>query len=497
MAPTASAPAGVSVTEQWTIALFSLLMSDDSSIVRVAALLREEAGRLRPGDRLPSSRELTRRHGVSPVTVSRALATLAAEGRVVTRPGSGAFVTSAPPVVTGDSTDLSWQTVSLGDRWVDDAAVGALLTPPPEGVIPLTGGYLHPGLRPSRALAAAAARAVRRPDAWGLPPLNGIPELRRWFAGEVGGGITQTDVLIVSGGQAALTHAFRALAGPGEPILVETPTYPGALSSARAAGLRVVPVPMDADGVRPDLLAEAFAVTGARVFYCQPTLHNPTGAVLTAPRREQVLSIARAAGAFVIEDDYARYLATGAVPPSMVTMDTHGTVVHVNSLSKVTAPSMRVAAVIARGPAARRLRACQLVESFFVARPLQETALDFLGSPAWRRHRAAVAAEFAVRRDTLASALARHLPAARPRLISQGGPHMWIRLPREVDETALVESAQRAGVLVSPGILYHPADPPGPHIRVTHIAVAHVAELIEGVRRLGAVLDAQVRDPSS
>lgn len=460
--------------------------------MRVAAILREEAGRLRPGDRLPSSRELTRRHGVSPVTVSRALAALAAEGRVITRPGSGAFVASAPVTSVGDAPDLSWQTVALGDRWVDDAAVSGLLTPPPEGVIPLTGGYLHPSLRPSKGLANAAARAARRPDAWAIPPLGGLTELRRWFATEVGGDVTHQDVLIVSGGQAALTHAFRALAAPGRPVLVETPTYPGALAAARVAGLRAVAVPVDREGVRPELLAEAFAVTGARVFYCQPTLHNPTGAVLPAGRREQVLAVARAAGAFVIEDDYARYLTTGAVPPSLVTLDTHGTVVHVNSLSKVTAPSMRVAAVIARGPAARRLRAVQLVESFFVARLLQETALEFLGSPAWRRHRASVTAEIAVRRDALAAALARHLPAAQVKLLPQGGLHLWVRLPREVDETALVESAQRAGVLVSPGTIYHSAEPPSPHIRVTHIAAAHVSELTEGVRRLGAALDGRL-----
>ncbi|WP_229691111.1 aminotransferase-like domain-containing protein [Sphaerisporangium melleum] len=461
---------------------------------RVAASLRSEAAGLRPGDRLPSSRELVRRYGVSPVTVSRALATLSAEGRVIVRPGSGAFVApaSSSAAVAGDTVDLSWQTVALGDRWVDDSAVAGLLTPPPEGVIPLTGGYLHPGLRPDRALAGAAARALRRPGAWAPPPLTGLAELRRWFAAEVGGGITRSDVLIVSGGQAALTHAFRALSAPGAPMLVENPTYPGALAAARAAGLRAVAVPVDHDGVRPDLLAEAFAVTGARVFYCQPTLHNPTGAVLPAARREQVLAVARAAGAFVVEDDYARYLTTAPVPPSLITMDTHGTVVHVNSLSKVTAPSMRVAALIARGPAARRLRASQLVESFFVARPLQETVLEFVGSPAWRRHQAAVTAELTVRRDALAAALARHLPAARVPFVPPGGLHLWLRLPGDVDETTLMETAQRAGVLVSPGAIYHSAEPPSPHIRVTHIATTHVSELSEGVRRLGAALDEQI-----
>ena len=451
-------------------------------------MLREEMKQLRPGDRLPSSRELMRVHNVSPVTVSRALGRLAAEGRVITKPGSGAYV--APAITrAGDTADMSWQTVALGDRVVDDTGVSGLLTPPPDGVIPLTGGYLNPALRPAKALSAAASRALRRPGVWELPPLTGISELRRWFAQEVGGDVTPSDALIVSGGQSALTHAFRALAAPGTPFLVETPTYPGALAAARAAGLRATAVPMDRDGVIPELLAEAFAVTGARVFFCQPTLHNPTGATLTLERRRQVLDIARAAGAFVIEDDYARYFTAAPAPPPMIALDAHGTVVHINSLTKVLSPSMRVAGVVARGPAARRLRAAQIVESFFVARPLQETALEFVSSPAWRRHLATLSAELTIRRDTLAAALTTRMPAAEIHLVPRGGLHLWVRLPPDRDEDTVVEAARRAGVLVSSGRIYYSAEPPGPRIRVTHSATVHVAELVEGVRRLATALD--------
>ncbi|MFI7451169.1 PLP-dependent aminotransferase family protein [Nonomuraea sp. NPDC049714] len=463
-------------------------MDNDSSIAQIAAILREEAGRLRPGDRLPSSREIMRRHGVSPVTVSRALGQLTAEGRVITRPGSGAFV-AARREWAPDAADFSWQTVALGDRVIDEEPVAALLRVAPEGAVPLTGGYLPAGLRPDRQLAAAATRAVRRPDAWAMPPLNGLGELRGWFAAQAGGDVTGNDALVVSGGQAALSHAFRALAAPGTPVLVETPTYPGALAAAKAAGLRATAVPIDRDGVRPDLLAEAFAVSGARVFCCQPTLQNPTGVTLGLERRRQVLEVARAAGAFVIEDDYAHHL-TEQAPPSLMSMDAHGIVVHIHSLTKILSPSMRLAAVIARGPAAHRLRAAQLVESFFVARPLQETALEFVGSPAWQRHLVAVHTEIVTRRDALAAALAARMPQAEPYLLPNGGMHLWLRLPPETDERALVEAAKRNGVLVSPGRIYYPSEPPGPRIRVTHIAAANLAELAEGVRRLAQALDA-------
>ncbi|WP_066364998.1 PLP-dependent aminotransferase family protein [Herbidospora mongoliensis] len=454
-------------------------MIDDSSIARLADTLRARAAALRPGDRLPSSREIVQAHSVSPGTVSKAIAKLVAEGVVVTRPGAGAFVASPP---RRHETDPSWQTVALSDRVIDEAPLTSILQQPADGVIPLTGGYLNPVLRPTKELSAAAIRAVKRPDAWSMPPRSGIPELRTWFAGETE--TTQNDVLIVSGGQAALTHAFRALAAPGDPLLVETPTYPGALATARTAGLRIVPVPADEQGVRPDHLAEAFARTRARVFYCQPTLQNPTGATQSLERRRQVLDIARAANAFVVEDDFARYLATTPPPPPLVALDTHGTVVHVLSLSKITAPSLRVAGLIARGPAAARLRAAQIVESFFVARPLQETALEFVSAPAWRRHRAAVAAEIDERRHILLESLHRHLPEVQTELVPKGGLHVWVRLPPALDESALVERAQRAGVLVSPGTIYHAAEPPGPWLRLTHTAASHRAELAEGVIRL-------------
>ncbi|WP_461031004.1 aminotransferase class I/II-fold pyridoxal phosphate-dependent enzyme, partial [Streptomyces sparsus] len=208
--------------------------------------------------------------------------------------------------------------------------------------------------------------------------------------------------------------ALRALAPPGAPVLVESPTYPGLLAVARASGLRPVPVPIDADGVRPELLADAFRATGARLFVCQPLFQNPTGAVLSAARRPEVREAARAAGAFVVEDDYARWMAhadAGPLPPALAADDPDGVVVHIRSLTKITSPSMRVGALAARGPVLERLRAIQVVDSFFVPRPLQEAALELVGAPAWPRHLSAVSAALQARRATAVTALRQELPA--------------------------------------------------------------------------------------
>ncbi|MEU3348634.1 PLP-dependent aminotransferase family protein [Streptomyces sp. NPDC006700] len=472
-------------------------MQERSSVAELAERLRRELDRYSPGGKLPSSRALVERYRVSPVTVSRALSQLAAEGLVVTRPGAGAFRAAAREAAA-PAGDTSWQEVALSadgaadlvPRTVDASGVTVSLAAPPPGVIEFNGGYLHPSLQPERAMAAALSRAGRRPGAWGRPPLEGLPELREWFARDIGGPagtVTAAEVLITAGGQSALTTALRALAPPGAPVLVESPTYPGMLAIARSSGLRPVPVPVDADGVRPELLADAFRATGARVFVCQPLFQNPTGAVLAPDRRARVLRTAREAGAFVVEDDFVRRLAhedAGTLPPPLVACDPDGVVVHVGSLTKATAPSFRVSALVARGPVLERLRAIQVVDTFFVPRPLQEAALELVGSPAWPRHLRALAVELRSRRNALTTALRQHLPELALPRVPSGGYHLWPRLPDGTDEAALTAAALRAGVALTPGRPYFSAEPPAAHVRLSFAAVGGTAEIAEGVRRL-------------
>ncbi|WP_431985923.1 PLP-dependent aminotransferase family protein [Streptomyces griseoflavus] len=474
-------------------------MHERSSVGELAEQLRRELDRYSPGGKLPSSRSLVERYRVSPVTVSRALAVLAAEGLVVTRPGSGAFRAQrgAPAAPAGDT---SWQEVALSadgaadlvPRSVDASGVLVSLAAPPPGVIEFNGGYLHPSLQPERAMAAALSRAGRRPGAWGRPPMEGLAELREWFARSIGGPVTAAGVLVTAGGQSALTTALRALAPPGAPVLVESPTYPGMLAIARAAGLRPVPVPVDADGVRPALLADAFRATGARVFVCQPLFQNPTGAVLAPERRGEVLRIAREAGAFVVEDDFVRRLVhedAGPLPRPLAADDPDGVVVHVCSLTKATSPSFRVSALAAHGPVLERLRAIQVVDTFFVPRPLQEATLELVGSPAWPRHLRAVSAALRARRDAMTAALRLRLPELALPHVPSGGYHLWLRLPEGTTEPALTTAALRAGVAVTPGRPYFAAEPPAGHLRLSFAAVAGAGEIAEGVRRLRTACD--------
>jgi DNA-binding transcriptional MocR family regulator len=453
---------------------------------RIAVALRELASTLPEGARLPSVRDLMREHGASPVTVQRAIAGLAAEGLVLPRPGRGTYV--AAPAASDDPPDLAWQEVALGGPGPETRGLQELLALPPEGALALSSGYLDPALQPAAALAASLARAGRRPGAWERTAIEGLAPLRAWFARDAGGRFSAHDVVICPGGQAALVTAVRALASAGGTVLVESPTYRGALAGVRAAGLEPLPVPSDGDGIRPELLAEALERTGARVVYLQPLHANPHGADLSAVRRAEVIEIAAAAGAFLVEDDWARDLtidAPAAAP--LAADDVDGHVVYVRSLSKSAAPGLRVAAVAARGPAGARLRAARVVEDLFVSAPLQLAALDLVSSPGWRRHLRALRAGLRERRDALVGAVERELGRQAVERVPTGGLHLWVRLPDGTDEAGLVAAAARAGVVVSGGGPSFAAEPTGPHLRLT-FGGAPPDVLVEGVGRLAALL---------
>jgi DNA-binding transcriptional MocR family regulator len=461
-------------------------MSNDNTFGRVIEELRSAAVAGTPGSRLPSVRELMARHGAGPATVQRAVRQLVGEGLIEAKPGRGSFV--APRVEDAPMSDLGWQAVALGERKVSADGLDQLLAVPREGAIPLTSGYLSEDLQPLSQLATAMSRAARRPGVWGRIPIEGLEGLRAWFAREVG--MRVRDVVITPGGQAALSTAFRALAPLGSPVLFESPTYIGALAAARAAGLRAVPVPTDENGVRPELLEEAFASSGARLFYCQPTYANPHGALLAADRREAVLAAVRGTGAFLIEDDWARDLALDEVPPPpLASKDPDGHVVYVRSLTKSVAPGLRIAALCARGAAGTRLKDARIVDDFFVSGSLQETALELLTSPAWRRHQRRVLGVLKARRDALVEVVRERFTHDGLPLAPHGGLHLWLKLPDEVDDLRIAAEVGRQGVVVSPGRYWFPAEPTGSFLRIGY-AGADTNILAEGTDVLARTLNA-------
>jgi DNA-binding transcriptional MocR family regulator len=461
---------------------------NDGSTWRSAQVSLEQLIRdLPPDSKLPSYRVLQQRYQLGPSTVQRLLAELARRGLLVTRPGSGTYTASRRPARR--AADLSWQTLAVGSRAGLGSDLERLVDPLPPDSIGLASGFPDERLQPLGLLAAAAIRSARRPHGWSRLPTQGLPELRSYLATEVAAGLlTDQNVLIASGGQAALSAVFRHLCAPGDPLIVESPTYVGALAAARAAGLVLVPVPGDADGVLPDALADAFARTGSRLAYLQPRYANPHGTVLAPDRREPVLAAAGRARAFLLEDDWMRDFDLGAPSPEpLISQDTDGHVIYLRSVSKPIAAGLRVSGLAARGPVLARLRRGRISDDLFVAPILQQIALDVLTAPGWPRHLAGVRRQLRERRDALVTAIANLLPGCQLELIPAGGMHLWLRLPDGCSDMDVTDAAAARGVMVNPGRASFPGEAPASYLRLSY-AGAEPAALLAAVRILAAVI---------
>jgi DNA-binding transcriptional MocR family regulator len=470
-----------------------LFMNDDSS-ARIVSGLHEWLAGAAPGTRLPSSRALVAQYGASPVTVQKALRTLVAQGVVETRPGVGTFVRA---VRVPRPHDYGWQTAALGPRTRPVQQLSRALHSSPNDAIALHSGYPDRELLPERLVRSAFTRAARGDAALTRSPTAGLPELQAWFAAELGSaapaGITPpapSDVVVFPGSQTSLGTTFRALVGPGRPLLVESPTYWGAILAAQQVGVRLVPVPSGPLGPDPDELARAFEQTGARAFYAQPRFANPTGAHWSPGLADDVLRLVREHGAYLVEDDWAHDFGITQDTVPLAARDDGGHVVYLRSLAKSVSPAVRVAGLVARGPARERILADAQAESMYVSGILQAVALDVVTQPAWRTHLRGLRQQLAARRDLLLGALREHAPAVRVEAVPQGGLNLWARLPDTTDVARLVRDCETAGVVVAGGDEWFPAEPTGAYLRLNYSG-PNPGAFPEGVRVVGEMLARQ------
>jgi DNA-binding transcriptional MocR family regulator len=470
-------------------------MNNDSSS-RIAMRLREWIAGAAPGARLPSTRSLVAEYQASPVTVQKALQTLTAQGLIESRPGVGTFVRA---VRTARPSDYGWQTAALRSPQAPLRSASTAMRSASNDVIAFHSGYPDRELLPERLVRAALTRAARGDAALSRPPAAGLPELQSWFAHELGAstpiGITPptpSDVIVLPGSQSGLSSIFRALVGSGQPLLMESPTYWGAILAAAQAGVRVVPVPSGTDGPDPEELARAFEETGARLFYAQPNYANPTGAQWPARLAEQVLDVVRENGAFLVEDDWAHDFGITTNPVPVAARDDSGHVVYLRSLTKSVSPAIRIAAVIARGPARERILADRGAETMYVSGLLQAAALDVVTQPAWQTHLRSLRHQLQARRDLLVTSMREHAPQAHIEHVPKGGLNIWARLPDGTDLEQLTRDCESAGVIIAAGTEWFPAEPAGPFIRLNY-AGPNPGAFREGARILGKAIESNSR----
>jgi DNA-binding transcriptional MocR family regulator len=291
----------------------------------------------------------------------------------------------------------------------------------------------------------------------------------------------EQQVVITTGAQQGLSTAAACWVRPGDAVLLEDPTYPGALSAFGAAGARMIGLAVDRHGVRPDAVRAALGEHPV-LAYLQPTLHSPTGSVLAASRREEIAAILAEARVPLVEDHALAGLTWAPAPPPIAVYapDHPGAVV--GSLSKRFWGGLRVGFVRAAEPVAlrfARVKATHDLGSSAISQVLAQRLLEHPGSATFV---AARNAELRDRYDVLAGTLRRRLPEwSWPE--PSGGLSLWVRLPSPVAER-FAQAALRDGVAVATAEALSPSSAHPDRIRLSFSAPP--AELEEGVARLAA-----------
>ncbi len=252
------------------------------------------------------------------------------------------------------------------------------------------------------------------PAALGPEGGTGYPPLRQWLATYLrqnGLDATPDDIVITGGTQQTISLVAATLLQPGDRVITEEPTWPGALEVFAAAGARVIGIPLDEGGMRHDRLVDALEHEQPRLIYTVPTFQNPTGAVMSARRRRALCALAEQYGVPILEDDHVREVRFGQpIPPPLAAFDRRGDVIHAGGFTKSLIPSLRIGYVVARGPLREALIARKRTVDLFGSALMQRTLATFLESGAVARHWRRVSRIYHRRHTVMLRALERHFP---------------------------------------------------------------------------------------
>lgn len=311
--------------------------------------------------------------------------------------------------------------------------------------------------------------------------------------------ISADNVLITTGSQQALDLLGRIFINRGDRILVESPTYLGALQAWNAYGVKYVSIPYDVDGMRTDLL-EAQLRTGVKFIYVLPNFQNPTGVTLSHQRRMQLIEIADAYGVPIIEDDpYGQLRYEGEHIPPVVVLDDEtrskefpiysGNVIYTSTFSKILAPGLRVAWVVAPSEVITKLvqakQGCDLNTSTIN----QYLTYEVANGPWMKTHIQAIRETYKERRDVMLKALETYMPEGVNWTHPKGGLFLWVTTPEGTDTKDIFKSAIDRKVAFVPGHSFHPLGGGENTMRLNFSCMK--PELIdEGIKRLAEVIKA-------
>lgn len=458
---------------------------------------RARSGAYPVGFRLPPTRNLAKELGTHRNTVVRAFEELGAMGVITSTVGRGTFIAARPQTKPEAASvlppGLAWG--RLLSRRLESGTLARVdrLAPSAAGADVIQLHRMQPSadLLPSEPFRRSMEHVLRatKGRALGYAPREGLPALRQQIADGLsadGVPVRAEDVLITSGSQQALDLLARAFIDPGDTVVVEAPSYSGAINVFAASGASLYGVPWDEQGPGMAYL-DPPAARGAKLFYLMPNCRNPTGTTVTEERREEILRWSRQSGVPLVEDDYGADLNLDGTPPPAALRSRDPDVLYMGTFSKKLIPALRVGYIVCPAAIRGRLISLKHAADLGTSLLLQAALSEFLDRGYLKAHLHKTLAAYRARRDALEEALSEHLPAGVEWSHVERGVLLWLRLPRRTDPDAVFRAAERRGVLVTPGSLSSPSDVSVPGVRLTFCAEPP-ERLREGARRLGLAL---------
>jgi GntR family transcriptional regulator/MocR family aminotransferase len=460
------------------------------------------SGGLAADTRLPASRQLARDLGVNRITVENAYAELETDGLIYSRMGSGTYVLPVNPLpaLPKDGPGAPWP------LWQQSVEFQSKTTKrkPSDEILKKTSRHPHPisfasGIGDAHLFPAEDFRkvlqTVMRRDGiaaldYGEP--NGHAPLRETITHILASQGLQTrseNVLITAGSQQALSLVSQLLLKPGDVILVESPTYSGALDLFRALNFEVVGIPLDSQGMQVEALEKLLQQHHPKLIYTIPNFHNPTGTCLSAPRRRQLIILADRYNIPILEDDFVGDLRyEGRTQPALKALDPGGRVIYVSTFSKILMPGLRVGFLVAEGPVYNGLVNFKRVNDLATSTLVQRALEAYVTVGRYQSHMRRSCQIFRKRRDLMLSAIRHYLPEEVGFDLPQGGLFIWLELPEKLSSEKLLPLALEEGVVFAPGNEFFPGGSGGRNwLRLNFVAQAS-DQIEEGMKRLSKAI---------
>ncbi len=305
------------------------------------------------------------------------------------------------------------------------------------------------------------------------------------------------DIIVTTGSQMALDLVTRVFCDPGDVVLVEAPSYVGALGVFRAYECDVVHVAMDDEGLNPEALSEAIAKLGAegrkaKMIYTIPSFHNPAGITQSQERRTRILQIAKSAGILLLEDDPYGLLGFEGEPPAAIRAQDDEGVIYLGSFSKTIASGLRVGWAVA--PHGVREKLVLAAESAVLcpSNYSQLTISEYLATQPWREQIKIFRDLYRERRDALLDSLDQLMPVGTTWTKPAGGFYSWVTLPDGLDATAMLPRAVQHLVAYVPGTGFYVDGQGRQNMRLSY-CYPEPERIREGVRRLAGVIEGELK----